>query len=464
MSRSCPQSLPAPAPTPAVTPSLPPTPARTGWRLSGRTAWAGRRGGYAPAVPQAVVVSRSPSSGGGRSHQDTRAGTHRASPTTTPPWHTRNSRRYLLAPQAPYLPALWVPGGGICLPPGSDPACHPTAVPSAAAWRCATEATHLAADLGWNPRVFVPAVSQEPCGLPPAVPPGTPHTRDRGQAGAEGQVRAGGWRQPHNARRVHLTSQPRAIGAGSTCIPPGTGSSLSTTPRKGHPDSVSGAQRAAPSLQAPPWVPLCQSGAPRRGGRGRRQGRCRAAGTHRQPQGPGQQQRRRRGQRQRQRRRQEGAWGRAPEPGGPSHPPGAAGPAGPPPAAARLASFAAPALLLLFCSPRPQREGWPGPADPVASRGGPGCGLGGPEGTGEREGDPGQGVAAPGPRYPQSDGPSERSPRFPYSPPPPDRPTWEGTHPEAGTFSCVPGTRRPQGRAAGQDFSLAESANSQGGN
>ncbi|XP_025123078.2 wiskott-Aldrich syndrome protein family member 1 isoform X1 [Bubalus bubalis] len=98
-------------------------------------------------------------------------------------------------PPDPAQVAQWqlqVPGGGICLLQAQTPHALPTALPSTLPpGGVLTEATHLAADASWGP-----------AGLCPCASPSDP-------------------------------------GAGSTCIPPGTGSSLSTTP-PGHPDSVSG--------------------------------------------------------------------------------------------------------------------------------------------------------------------------------------------------------------------------------
>ena len=147
--------------------------------------------------------------------------------------------------------------------------------------------------------------------------------------------------------------------------------------------------------------------------------------------------------------------------------PGAAGPAGLPPAAApyslRPAPAPAPPPAFVLHSPRArgQGRGVARPADPVL----PGAGRAAVsearrDGAG-RENDPGQeGAAAPGLSVPNAMG-RLRGVGFPCSPPPPDRPTWEGAS-RAGTFSCVPGDTG-HGEAAGQDVSLAESASSQRG-
>lgn len=118
----------------------------------------------------------------------------------------------------------------------------------------------------------------------------------------------------------------------------------------------------------------------------------------------------------------------------------------PPPLIASAPPPPRPRPPLLFCTrpaPAAREGGWPGPQ----IRSFPGrAGLWSrrPGGTGGREGDPGQGcAAAPGLSVPKAMG-RLRGVRFPYSPPPPDRPTWEGAS-RAETFSCVPGNTEPRG-------------------
>lgn len=236
-----PESLPAPPPpSPLTTPSLPPIPARSGWKLSGTPEQARHPGSYVPAVAQAVSGPPKPQLlGRAQPSGHTQAGTHRGVPLPPAPLGHAGALTLRLPPgsTASRSRHSQVPGGGICLCQAQTPrALLPGGV--------LTEATHLAADASWRPTGLCPygvsgALEPLPLSLPcnTHTPPGSRPGWGAGRrAGGRSQSWAGGGGVRLASRSPASPSNP---GAGSTCIPPGTGSSLSITP-PGHPDSVSG--------------------------------------------------------------------------------------------------------------------------------------------------------------------------------------------------------------------------------
>lgn len=131
-----------------------------------------------------------------------------------------------------------------------------------------TEATHPQADTSPSPAGFVPAMNRWPCSHSLYTYPNTHPSIAAGHQGAG----PGAGRGRASSAESRLTGL-RDPGAGSTCTPPGTGSSLSITP-PGTQTAFRGSGRAWPP-RASPWVqPACPAplnwGPPLTGGRGAR--------------------------------------------------------------------------------------------------------------------------------------------------------------------------------------------------